>query len=644
MSGIGGSWNLDGRPLDRSTLGAMSESLVHRGSDADGLWVGDCAGLFCRLRRVTPESGGEQQPWVHPAGTALVFDGRLDSRDDCFSLLTDDPQITRACSDAALVAAVYRKVGDRFCDYLSGDFALGLFDSRDRRLLLARDAIGARPLYYYSDGATFVFASEIKGLLCHPAVVCSPDATQLAHLMFRVPLPATSNGLTFLRDIRSVAPAHLMIVSPDRCNSRRYWDFDGHRQMRLGSFSEYAEGFRHHFQTAVRRRMRSAFPVGCSVSGGVDSSSIFCTAEAIRRQQPGRHPALIGASLTYAEGSASDEQVFLREIERRYGVEMMRIPADPKGLLEGVHEELWHVESPTLDVQWSITHTLRSAIGRAGARVLLTGQWADGVLFNRAYLTDLLRRLRFFTIHAHQKESRRWTDADPKSWRSLGADLVRHALPPRVRYALRATRNRLVAPPDVQQAFTRAFRTLARGSPHGATAQRSFRSAHARSVYEYVRSPYEVLYMEWNNKAAAMTGLDVAFPFLDRDLLSFLMAVPGEIATWRGIHKALLREAMRGVVPSKIRRRSSKADFTDVVNASLILAFDQVVKCMQRDPLAVRYGFVNSSVGSEIGRMRSRVQATDCMMTWNVSDIVGLELWLQIFCGESRAVSPPVSV
>jgi len=642
MSGIGGSWNLDGRPLDRSTLGAMSESLAHRGSDADGLWVDDCVGLFCRLRRVTPESAGEHQPWVHPAGSVLVFDGRLDSRDDCFSLLADNPQITQACSDAALVAAVYQKVGDRFCEYLNGDFALGLFDSKHRRLLLARDAIGVRPLYYYSDGATFVFASEIKGLLCHPAVVCRPDATQLAHLMFHVPLPATSGGLTFLRDVRSVAPAHLMIVSPDRCDIRRYWDFDGHRQLRLRSFAEYAEGFRHHFYTAVRRRLRSAFPVGCSVSGGVDSSSIFCTAEAIRRQQPGRHPALIGASLTYAEGSPSDEQAFLREIERCYGVEMMRIPADPKGLLEGAEEELWHVESPALDVQWKMTQAFRSTIARAGARVLLTGQWADGVLFNRAYLTDLLRRLRFMTIRAHQKESGRWTDADPQSWRALGGDLVRHSLPPRLRYALRATRNRLVDPPNIRY-FTRAFRTLARGSPRGATLKRSFRSAHSRCLYEYVRSPYEVLYMEWNNKAAAVTGFDAAFPFLDRDLLSFLMAVPGEIATWRGVHKALLREAMRGVVPSRIRLRNSKADFTDVVNAGLVVAFDQVVKCLQTDPLVVRYGFVKSSVGSELAQMRSRVQATDCMLTWNVSDIVGLELWLQTFCGESRALSPAVS-
>src|SRR5436309_2604073 len=158
MSGIVGVWNLDGRPVENAVLARMSASMAHRGPDGERLWVDGAVGLACQLLRVTPEARTEIQPLVHSSGVALVFDGRLDNRDELLQILRPEQGISAASSDPALVLAAYEVFGDRLPERLAGDFAFGLFDPNHRKLLLARDAIGLRPLHYCRVGETFLFA------------------------------------------------------------------------------------------------------------------------------------------------------------------------------------------------------------------------------------------------------------------------------------------------------------------------------------------------------------------------------------------------------------------------------------------------------------------------------------------------------
>jgi len=142
--------------------------------------------------------------------------------------------------------------------------------------------------------------------------------------------------------------------------------------------------------------------------------------------------------------------------------------------------------------------------------------------------------------------------------------------------------------------------------------------------------------MEWNNKASAMHGLDIAFPFLDRDLVSFLMAIPGKMQSRGGVSKAILREAMRGVLPNGIRERRWKADFTDLVNEGMERDFQPLVRYLQSDSLATRLGYVKGSVGEEITRLKDRIRSDDCVMAWGLSGLLGLELWLRVFFSENN--------
>jgi asparagine synthetase B (glutamine-hydrolysing) len=138
--------------------------------------------------------------------------------------------------------------------------------------------------------------------------------------------------------------------------------------------------------------------------------------------------------------------------------------------------------------------------------------------------------------------------------------------------------------------------------------------------------------MEWNNKVGAMHGLEMAFPFLDRDLIAFLMATPGEMHTFRGVPKAILREALRDVLPQAIAGRRSKADFTSVVNDGVSKDYDRLVDCIRGQSLAASMGYVERKVlNDHLAGPESNGGQQTCRVSWALGELLAFELWLQHF-------------
>jgi asparagine synthase (glutamine-hydrolysing) len=146
--------------------------------------------------------------------------------------------------------------------------------------------------------------------------------------------------------------------------------------------------------------------------------------------------------------------------------------------------------------------------------------------------------------------------------------------------------------------------------------------------------------MEWNNKVAAMHGLEMAFPFLDRDLISFLMAIPGEVSTHQGVPKALLREGMRGVVPKTILKRRWKADFTSLVNEGLDKAYPRLIQNLDRGR-SVELGYLKGEVlKAKLVSFRGQLKGPSSETAWALSDLLGLEIWLQTFFSQEGSLYP----
>jgi asparagine synthase (glutamine-hydrolysing) len=641
MSGIAGFWNLGGQPASRDVLAAMSETLRHRGGDADGVRTDGSAGFVCRQRWVTVEEHGERQPLAAGrSGAMLVFDGRLDNRQELLDALGAPPH----CSDAALALAAYDAWTTGFAERLNGDFAAAIFDPVHQHLILARDAIGVRPIYYTHTPHLVAFASEIKALLAHPAIAARPDVEGVADLMLVGSRPLDRQDLTCFDGVRSVVPAHVVLVTARGLTRRRYWDFHTNTPLRFGSYEDYVEGFRERFTEAVRRRLRSAYPVAMSVSGGLDSSSIFCAAETIRRRRPRAAPAIAGISYV-SDRRETDEQRFLRDIEAQYGVTFDRFEIEPRtGLVHGAATQIAAMEAPFVDYMWGVTKELYARAGAAGARTLLSGHWGDQVLFSSAYLVDLLRRGAWRSIWRHTREYARYfgEEETQRRRRRLVVDAARHAVPPAIASPLKWLRLRFFERRPQKEWFSPAFLGAALKDQYRlATFDRPFHSAHARAVYLEARSKYHVQCMEWNNKAAALHGLDAAFPFLDRDLIAYLMAIPGEMHAHGGVPRALLREAVRGVLPETIRARTWKADFTAFVNSGLNHDAATIVRTLHDECLGVQFGYLDRArLQPALARLRQALTGPDCVASWDLADTYSLEMWLQVFLVGRRGASP----
>lgn len=568
MSGILGYWRRCGRPADNSTLERMAAALRHRGGDASGAWLSGPVGMACELFRVAPESLAEVQPAVHPAGPVLVFDGRLDCREELHrAILPGDLRLD--APDSSLLLAAYVALGEEVFPRLVGDFGLALYDPRREKLILARDPLGVRPLYYTSVGEAFLFASEIKAFLEYPGFRAQPSDLDLADLLL-ANSPLQNRLATCFEGVEAVAPAQLVVVSRKGIAPRTYWDFDGRRPVRFSTFDEYAEAFREHFTRAVRRRLRSAWPVAVEVSGGLDSSSLLCVAERLRRQAPDVLPAIHPFTYQGPINTSADEIAYVEVIERDYGIRVDRVPACGGlfgGSREGIVEFrrfLRHVECPLADENLTALRRILQAIAASGARTVLTGHWADQFLYPQDYWVDLLRRFRWGQLARHRREYASWF-TDVPAWvfrRRFRLDLIKYSTPEFLLPVLRELRARFGGLTCDKPVFTDGLRRHARRSRfRPRQPRRAFAGVHAAAIYEMARARLYVHSMEWDNKAAAMHGLEYAFPFLDRDLIQFLMSVPGDVVCQDGVPKAILRRAMAGILPAEILRRRWKSSF-----------------------------------------------------------------------------------
>ncbi len=569
---------------------------------------------------MTPESRHERQPLVDACGNVLVFDGRLDNRDDILRALTSERPALDA-PDPELVLAAWREWGAGCLSRLNGEFALALFDARERSLTLARDPIGCRGLYYWAGPGAVVFGSEIKAVIAHPAVAVKPNDELIADFFLLVQLPYEDEGETFFKDVQAILPGWSVRVTAAGVTRSRFWDFDPTARLRYRTYEEYVDQLRGLLTQAVRRRLRSDWPVAISVSGGLDSSIVLCLADDLRRS--GATSAAL-LPLTYAPGDDPDteENRFIRLLEQTRGLRIERLPMGAPGDLEQLRMAAWHSECPFFDRGWSMEAPLLARARSQGARTLLMGLWSDQFMFGMGYLTDLFKELAWREIAQHLREYSHWfVDVRPSYFVS---GFLKEML--------------LNLTPATLRSQARRFRTVALKTPHHALAASleaharrarpylrhpTYATAHARNIYQGIRGKAHRLHFEAEGKVASLRGLERVTPFLDRDVIAFLMSIPGDVQTRGGVPRALLRDAMRGIVPDVILRRRWPDEGT--TDEALDRLGRQAYLGMQ----------VNLAACRALGFLRDANSVDDRTL-----ELIGLEFWSRVFFSATLGSHP----
>ena len=559
MSAIVALYHLDGRPIDPETLREMRDRLAHRGPDGAGLWHHGPIGLGHRMLWTTPESPRERLPLVDEAGSlVLTADARIDNRDELIASLGLSRHRSRELGDSELILRAYQRWGEACPAKLLGDFAFALWDGHRGVLFCARDPMGVKPFYYHQAPRLFACASEIKALLSLAEV---PRRLNEARIGDYLLTDFEDKTTTFYQDIHRLPPGHQMTVTPDGARIHPYWSPDPQRELPLRDEREYVEAFRELFTEAVRCRLRSPSPPGAMLSGGLDSSSIACVAARILSQ------AAAGPLHTFSAIFPSLAEADRRIDERRYidavlatgGFQPHYVHADA---LSPLIDLLWREEeaipAPSLYMDQAIFQAARGQ----GLRVLLSGFDGDTtVSYGYEYLEELARTGRW----------RRLLDEATALARNLGVPRQRviwhlgiRPLAPEWMIALwrRARRRspeqpitREIIHPDLIQRLRERPRSR---HDNGSSPRVDGRLAH----YQALTSGLLTYALEVLDKAAAPLALEIRYPFFDRRLIEFCLALPLEQKLRHGWPRAILRQAMQGVLPPQVQYRLNKGNLS----------------------------------------------------------------------------------
>jgi len=345
--------------------------------------------------------------------------------------------------------------------------------------------------------------------------------------------------------------------------------------------------------------------------------------------------------MTFPAGPAATDQYFLEEIRRSYGVSVDTLCFSSLRLLADAEKVIWHLEMPHL--LWDAQEALLERTRRAGCRVILDGFFGDQMLSGQGYLVDLAYQGRWLTLRRNLREVAAWTsDVTPGFFRQqFRRDLLRSLAPAWLLRHARKTLGRWRSIERCPPWYTKTFRQRpferALGRPYPRQRQMS---QHGEQCYRYATSGHYLAQLQYKTNAGLMHNLDTWWPFRDRDLVAFLMAIPGDIVNWRGIPKGLLRHAMKGVLPDAIGMRRGKADFTALSNQAVLTEQSSMLRLLTPDCLAAQAGFVDGKILQDrLKSLPSTLNDDSAVLGWQASDVVALEIWLRLFSGDARSPS-----
>jgi asparagine synthase (glutamine-hydrolysing) len=557
MSGIAGLLRFDGQPVSRPELERVANALRAHGPDRAQVAVSGNVGFVHTLMRMTPEDRFDRQPWRGPSGAMITADLRLDNRDDMLARIGLASREAASWPDSRILLSAWEIFGDNVWPMLRGPFAAAIWDPKTRILTLARDQIGLNVVMWHRSERFFAFATMPNGLFALDGVRRELSEEKFADFLV---LNHAEHTTTIYRDIYRVAPAHVMRVEcGGTLAQHRYWSPADIRPVRLRSDQDYADGLRDCLDAAVRRQMRSAHPIGCLLSGGLDSSSVAALAARALAETGQRLTAFTGVPRRGFDGRVpaghyADPTPYVAAIAEAAGtIDVTFVPNEAGDDLAELDRFFVTLEGPVrnpTNLGWVVAILRLARI--QGRRVLLGGlhgnftvswsgwsQTADHLLRGR-WLTALRQWRQYYRCTPHS----RWTAARNLLVEPIMPDWLCNRLERR-RHANRIAAWQHHSP--IRPDFAAATGVDARARKNG----HDFRYRPRRD--ERIRGLLHVDYGgDWHAAEKAFTGVEVRDPTADLDVIAFCFGVPVEQYLAEGTDRSLIRRAMWGLLPEAV--------------------------------------------------------------------------------------------
>ena len=628
MCGICGKVNFDNaQPVDAMLLRRMTNLIAHRGPDGSGEYLSGPVGLGHRRLSIIDLHTGDQPMCNEDGSVWVVYNGEIYNFHELRTELEGRGHRFKSNSDTEVIVHLYEELGDACVTRLRGMFAFALWDEARRRLLLARDRVGVKPLYYADTGRSLLFGSEIKSLLADPQLDrrINPQAVDRFFSYYYVP-----GEETLLQGVRKLPPGHVLTVDRGKVSVKPYWDLHFEAHEGSMSFPESVASLRQLLRRTVKDHMISDVPVGVLLSGGVDSTGVLSyAAEAADRPL---HSFTVG----FEGAQFADERPYARMASRRYGTIHHETTMTAGQFRDFLPRYVWHMEEPVCEPPAIALHFVSAIARQTGVKVLLSGEGGDEAFGGYPEYRNLLMLERLKTAAGPFRGLLRagFGLAGAIGSRRLGRYAPLIDLAPRDYYMSR-TATPLTGFNSRRKAdlYTPGFASLIRPGSSADTTRALFDSVVDqpllnRMLYVDTRTwlPDDLLVKA--DKMTMATSVELRVPLLDHQVLEFAASLPVDYKVKGWQLKRVLKAALEDAVPREIIERK-KTGFP--------VPYDQwmagELKEFVHDTLLAESAVLNAWFSrAEVARLlRAHQRGEGCSK--EVFSLVVFELWHAHFMG-----------
>ncbi len=530
MCGIAGwiSWNEDLREAD-GIIEKMSDTMQHRGPDAKGIWNSRHAALgHRRLIVVDPEGGKQPMVRVNRERTFVItYNGELYNTLELRRDLEKKGHIFYSRnSDTEVLLTAYIEWGVDCVNRFNGIYSFGIWNEEEQSLFMARDRMGVKPLFYYSDQRQLLFASEPKAILIHPAIKAEVDSEGLAEILFMGPSRTPGHGI--FKGMKELKPGCWMLYRADHIMIKRYWGLKS--LSHNDSLDDTAELLKDLFCSSVERQLIADRPLCTMLSGGLDSSAI--TAVAARVYSDNKRDGLNTFSVDYADNmkfytpnqfETSSDNPWIQQVSDYLHTQHNYIVLDNRELAAALEPALLANDMPDMtDINSSLYLFCREV--KKHAAVALSGECADEILGGYPWFHDAdVIKTRAFP----------WIRMLPERSRFLSAGLLKH----------------LSGEEYVRDKYREAIKEvpILEGEPDW--------DARMREISYLNITRFMQTLLDRKDRMSMANGLEVRVPFADHDLVQYVWNIPWQMKNHGGRAKGIFRKALTGILPSPVLER-----------------------------------------------------------------------------------------